>query len=421
MVVQPRPLASGPRAVTATLNPLHLLIGLTTFTHIASTGTRFTVTLAALKMGASPFLVGILAAAFALLPTLIAVPAGKLADRIGERWPMMVSAVIAIMAIMLPFLWHGLPALFITCLLLGGASNVIYMSTQPLVGRYGKAEDRPANFGLFAMGYSTSSFAGPVIAGFAIDYLGFDVTFVLLAALPLALLTVLALDRLPLARPQAAVKREAAPAGQSDRKRSTLELLREPRLFRLYAVGVLFSTAWDMYIVLAPIHGANVGLSASRIGIVIGVFSVATFAIRGLIPLLSRKFTPWRLLILSIIVIGLGDLGFGLAASFPLLIVFSFMLGLGQGMSAPMINTLLYEAAPADRVAEAVGLRISASNAIQTGLPLFAGAIGATVGIAPVFWATAAFMLWGAYATRAQWWDEKRRNAGRHDARPPGR
>ena len=135
----------------------------------------------------------------------------------------------------------------------------------------------------------------------------------------------------------------------------------------------------------------------------------------------SARFFIFILLILSIIVIGLGDLGFGLAASFPLLIVFSFMLGLGQGMSAPMINTLLYEAAPADRVAEAVGLRISASNAIQTGLPLFAGAIGATVGIAPVFWATAAFMLWGAYATRAQWWDEKRRKAGRHDARPPGR
>lgn len=390
---------------TAPLNPLHLLIGLTTVTNIASTGTRFTVTLAALKLGASPFVVGILAAAFALLPMLISVPAGRLADRIGERWPMLVSAILAIMAILLSFLWHGLPALFVTCLVLGGAGNVIYMSTQPLVGRYGKPEDRPSNFGLFAMGYSTSSFAGPVIAGFVIDYVSIDATFLLLAALPLALLTVLALDRLPLARQRVRDAPEAARSGKRAQRRSALELLREPRLRRLYAIGVLFATAWDMFIVLAPIYGASVGLSASRIGIVIGAFSVATFAIRILIPVLSRHFTPWQMLLLSLVMIALAYLGFGLVASFPLLILFSFLLGLGQGLSAPMITTLLYEAAPADRVAEAVGLRMSATMAIQTSLPLVAGAVGASIGIAPVFWATTAFMLWGAYVTRTQWRD----------------
>ena len=155
--------------------------------------------MAALKLGASPFDVGLLMAAFALLPMLVAVKAGRIADRIGVRLPMMVSAVIAIAAVLLPFIWHTLTALFITSIFLGGAGNVIYMSTQPLVGRYGKPEDRPANFGLFAMGYSTSSFLGPVLAGYAIDYISVHATFLLLAALPLPFLTVLILNRLPLA------------------------------------------------------------------------------------------------------------------------------------------------------------------------------------------------------------------------------
>ena len=64
------------------MNPLHLLIGLSTITHIAATGTRFTATLAALKLGASPFTVGLMMATFALLPMLLSVKAGRLADRI---------------------------------------------------------------------------------------------------------------------------------------------------------------------------------------------------------------------------------------------------------------------------------------------------------------------------------------------------
>lgn len=369
--------------------------------------------MAALKMGASPFDVGLLMAAFALLPMLVAVKAGRIADRIGVRVPMMVSAVFAIAAVLLPFFWHALPALFITSIFLGGAGNVIYMSTQPLVGRYGRPEDRPANFGLFAMGYSTSSFVGPVLAGFAIDYISVHATFLLLAALPLPFLAVLILDRLPLAGER--VQRAAAPEKESGGSRSVLELLREPRLFRLYAIGVLFATAWDLFIVLAPVYCASVGLSASRTGVVTGMFSIGTFVIRGTVRVMSRYFAPWQMLILSSAGIGLATLGFGLVATFPLLVTFALLLGLGHGLSAPMINTLLYEAAPPDRIAEAVGLRMTASNAIQTTLPLVAGAIGAAVGIAPVFWGTAMVLLGGGYVTRAQW-NTPRDSAQRKDA-----
>ena len=114
---------------------------------------------------------------------------------------------------------------------------------------------------------------------------------------------------------------------------------------------------------------------------------------------------------------GLGTLvGFGLVATFPLLVTFALLLGLGHGLSAPMINTLLYEASPPDRVAEAVGLRMTASNAIQTTLPLVAGAIGAAVGIAPVFWGTALVLLGGGYVTRSQWHTPRDNTSGKGES-----
>ena len=47
--------------------------------------------------------------------------------------------------------------------------------------------------------------------------------------------------------------------------------------------------------------------------------------------------------------------------------------------------TLLFQAAPPERAGEALGLRMTIGNATQVGLPLAFGALGASVGLWPIF------------------------------------
>jgi MFS family permease len=85
----------------------------------------------------------------------------------------------------------------------------------------------------------------------------------------------------------------------------------------------------------------------------------------------------------------------------PLLLMgLAFILGLGLGGAQPMIMSLLYNKAPAGRGGEAIGVRTLLLNFSQTGIPLLFGALGAALGMAPVFWTMAfALLAGGWYAT----------------------
>ena len=52
--------------------------------------------------------------------------------------------------------------------------------------------------------------------------------------------------------------------------------------------------------------------------------------------------------------------------------------------------SLLYSMAPAGRMGEAAGVRMTIVNASTFAMPLLFGAVGSTLGLAPVFWTVGA-------------------------------
>jgi hypothetical protein len=80
----------------------------------------------------------------------------------------------------------------------------------------------------------------------------------------------------------------------------------------------------------------------------------------------------------------------------------SFLLGIGLGCAQPVIMSLLYEASPAGRQGEAVGVRTLMLNASHTFIPPVSGALSAAFGMAPVFVLLSAGLLAGAWYSRRQ-------------------
>ena len=78
----------------------------------------------------------------------------------------------------------------------------------------------------------------------------------------------------------------------------------------------------------------------------------------------------------------------------------SFTLGLALGSGQPMVMSLLHSAAPAGRMGEAVGVRMSIINASTFAVPLLFGAIGSSVGIGPVFWLVGGALAGGGFFAR---------------------
>src|SRR5262245_57089182 len=90
---------------------LPFVILLTVLGHAGFVGSRITVSLSAIDLGASPLTVGVLMSLYAALPMLIAVAAGRLVDRAGSYRPLLVSIGVVSAGIFLPFFWPTLAGL----------------------------------------------------------------------------------------------------------------------------------------------------------------------------------------------------------------------------------------------------------------------------------------------------------------------
>lgn len=372
---------------------LAAVILLTVLTHIAFAGARVGVSLFALALGATPLEVGIIGSLFAALPILFAVNAGRAIDRVGVRLPMLAGTALAAAGVALAFAWPALAGLYVVGTLTGSGLMLVHISASSAAGAIGESADRSRNFSLLAVGFSISGFLGPVLAGFAIDLVGHARAFLLLSGFPLAAFLALASGRVPLP----AVK--ASPARSEPRLWS---LLADRRLRHVLVASAVFNTAWDVFFFVAPIYGVELGLSASTIGSMFGAFAAATFLVRLVLPALARRVREWSLVAGSLAIACFVYGTFPLVAHVPTLMGLAFVLGIGLGVSQPLVMSLLYSASPDGRVGEAVGVRTTILNVIQTTIPFLSGALGTAVGVTPIFWTMAAIVAGGAAFARGR-------------------
>jgi MFS family permease len=368
------------------------LIALGIANHAALAGARVTVSLDALARGASPAVVGALIALFSLLPALFAVTVGRLSDRIGTRAPAVAGSIGVAIGALLPFAWPGLPALFASSTVVGVAFMTFQVAAQNATGALGTPTERARNFSLLALGYSTSGLLGPLISGYAIDQSGFRATFALLALLPVPAIVTLA-------RGRPALPPVRAP-GHGDARGSVMDLLRHRTLRRIFVMNVLIAMAWDLHTIFVPVYGAKIGLAASQIGVILAAFAAATFVVRLAMPLLVHRATEHQLLTASLFVAALVYMAFPFVERPGALMALSFVLGFGVGGGQPMVLSLLHTHAPPGRMGEAAGVRMSLVNAMAVGVPLAFGALGASIGIAPVLWTVGAGLGVGGWLAR---------------------
>jgi MFS family permease len=369
-----------------------VLIGLGVANHVVLAGSRIAVSLDALDGGANAATVGLLLALYAVLPALFAIPAGRLADRIGVRRPMLAGSCGLAVGAALPSLFPGLPSLFVTAVLIGASFMTFQVATQYATGEMGGAERRVRNFGLLALGYSTSSIVGPLLVGFGIDHGGFRTTFALLALLPLVPVFVLGTDRLALPGPH--------PAHETHPLSRALDLVTHVELRRVFAINALMSMAWELHTIFVPIYGNSIGLSASMIGLILAAFASATFTVRLAMPLIARWLTEHQVLTAALFIAGAVYIAFPFSRNVATLMTLSFCLGIGLGSGQPMVMALLHSHAPPGRMGEAAGVRMSLINSMAVAVPLAFGAFGSAFGLAPVLWSAGVCLTTGGWLTR---------------------
>lgn len=368
---------------------IYLISLLSVLNQIGVKGSKMLVALYAIELGASPFVIGMLVATYAVFPLLFAVYAGRVIDRRGVRMPMILGSMGMTLGLVLPVAMPAVPMLFLSCGLIGAASLFFHISTHNVVGSLGEGSKRTRNFGTYSVAASLSGFLGPLVVGLTIDGSGYLPTYILLASV--ACLPGFALIfRAGLVPAHVRVRKEESGGAIAD-------LLATPSLRRTLFSSGLIIAGLDLFNFYMPIYGRSIGLSASVIGVVVGMLALAAFVVRLGMPALARRFGERAVLTGSLLMAGVTYFAFPSVTNPVVLGGIAFLLGLGLGCGQPLSILLTYNDSPPGRAGEALGLRLTVNKFTQIAVPLAFGSLGTALGTSPVFWANAVLLLAGGY------------------------
>lgn len=370
---------------------LFIILLLTLFYITSLSITRPILSLYAKELGLSPVMLGLLISTFAVFPIILSVQAGKWSDRFGSKRMMMIGTTSFFTALLIPSLYPSVTTLFLSQALVGLGHNLMMISMQKVAGNSGNNRDQ--SIASLSLVTSVGEFFGPLIGGFSYEMIGFQGTFLLAAFL---IVVSFGCNLLLKSKPIASNEGSMA----HTKSASSFQMLRNANIRKALVVSGLTIASKDLFVSYFPLYGTQIGLTPSQIGIVLSMTAAAFIFVRAIQYPLVAKFTRGGVLLSSLALGGGMFIAIPFMGEYVLLCVLSFMLGLGLGLGQPLSLVYIFNASPAGRVGEALGLRIMCNRTFQLSAPTLFGLLGGALGVSPIFWTCGAFLLFGSWYSR---------------------
>jgi MFS family permease len=362
---------------------LAVLLLHSTLTQVITFVLRPTSAYRALELDVPAAWLGALTASFAIVPLVLAVPSGQATDRFGERRVMLVGAVL--MALSGAVFWTergGAAGLVLGSVVLGTGHLLSVVGQQAAVANTAGPGRFDTAFGYYTFAASLGQAAGPAL----ITVLGGsgalpDTAPIFAAAtvLGVVLLACTAFLRMP-ARARAGG--DAANGGMGT-------LLRLPGLLRALLISCVVLSAVDITLVYLPALGADRGLAAGVVGLLLTLRAVASMTSRLFLGRLVRWIGRRRLMIVSVALSAVSMAAVAVPMPTAVLAGLVVLLGLGLGVGQPLTMSWLAEVAPPGLRGRAMSLRLTGNRLGQVLIPSAVGLVAAGVGAAGVLAATA--------------------------------
>jgi MFS family permease len=343
----------------------------------------------ALALGADARAVGLITAAFALVPLVVAVPLGRASDRWRPGWLLTGGIALGAVACALLGLAASLPGLALASAALGLGHLALTLAGQSLIARQSGDALHDRDFGLYAAAASAGQLIGPALAAIALGAagrsledattLGFLVAAGLMA---LAIPTSLGTDRLG---------RAGRPRDRGEgRPLRVWELIGARGVpAGMFASLAILATV-DVLTAFLPVLGTQLGIPPAVIGGLLSLRAATSILSRVLIPWMVGRLGRVRLLAASAAGSALLTAALPLAgdavALAVLLAAAGFLLGIGQ----PLTMSMVVQAVPEGTRGTALAIRLTGNRFGQVATPAAAGLVAGAAGVSAAF-----FMLGG--------------------------
>ncbi|MPZ62846.1 MAG: MFS transporter [Propionibacteriales bacterium] len=375
---------------------LYLLLGGTVLVQAAVFAGRPMTTYRALELGASTTVVGLIVASFAVVPLVLAVPAGRGVDGNRARAFLRYGAGLSLLGAVALAAAPSLLLLALGNAVAGVGLLLSAIAAQGIIARRAPSEDHDRAFGLFTVAASVGQLIGPVLSGAAASHLPGGPRAGLAAASLLAVL--LLVVSLAYRQSERAASREPGtdPApGTDGNPARLLGMIRTRGMSPAMLASLSLLTCVDLITAFLPVLAQERGISPATVGWLLALRAFASIVSRLMVARLAARWgRRWVLvgsMVVAAVALVLFTLGSATAVLVALMLVAGFALGLGQPLTMSWVVGLV----PERSRATALALRLGANRAGQVAVPAAAGVVAGLGGAAGVFVLTGV-MLTGA-------------------------
>jgi len=350
---------------------------------------RPAATYRALELDVPGFALGLLAASYAVFPLLLAVPTGALVDRLGERRLMAIGSGVVLACSAFLLLWgSSITTLVIGTAFLGAGQLACVVGQQAVVANNAASSRMDSAFGYLTFAASLGQALGPlaisVVGGASVRP---DTQSIFFLASCMSL--VLFVATFGVSAKVSGGKRKAA-VGAADGGGGVVPLLKTPGVARALATSATVLAVVDLTMVYLPALGAERGLTAATVGLMLTTRAVFSMASRLMLGRMARTLGRMRLLVYSLVLSTVALSAAAVPMPAWLLFIVMAVLGLGLGIGQPLTMSWLSAQAPAGQRGRALALRLAGNRVGQVVLPSAIGVVAAGLGAGGVFLASAA-------------------------------
>ncbi len=352
-----------------------------------------------LGLGAGAREVGLVTAAWGLLPLFLAIPLGRLSDRRGGAPLLVIGCVVQTVACVLLSVADTPLGLGASSALLGVGHLGLALGVQDLVARESSDERHDQHFGYLTAGVSLGQLVGPLLGGLLLG----ERSGSLREATGHAMLAAAGIAGLATAAALAADRsREGhdAHAGVEPRRGSVLAIASTRGVPAGIFASIAVLSATDVFTAYLPVLGEEQGIAPRTVGVLLAIRAAASLASRVGIGAIVRRVGRVRLLSLSAGAAACALAGVTFAESVWALVLLSAAAGFGLGFGQPLSMTLVVQLVPEHARATALAVRLTGNRAGQVAAPAAAGLVAGNAGAGSVFWLLAGMLVASALAIR---------------------
>jgi MFS family permease len=355
---------------------------------------RVTTSYRAIELGLSASWIGILTAAFAILPVFFALKVGRAIDRGNDLNMIRAGGVLLVVACLGMALFPQIYPLLVFTAVLGIGHLFLNIGMQVLCAQQPGPGVMERMLGNYMVATAVGQGAGPAIVGWVggsvaipptqpLFWIGFGIAI-------LAFISCIFLRS----------GHRVAPKASGEKPTPVRDIIRSPGFLVVFSVSVVSVVAQDLIVVYLPLLGTERGIAVDVIGSLLAVRAFSAVFSRLFFSKLSELLGSTRLMVTSTLA---GALAYGALAapiSLPLMYVAIAVVGGALGICVTTAISTLLALVSSDVRGTANSLRTSGTRLGQVVVPFFAGLLAAAMGVASVFLVLGASLAMAATAVQ---------------------